>query len=113
MIFTHIDDNNRLLEKKAILPFERGDGPATSADPYFSPRPELNLLEPVLGLVFDTSSTTEVNLINYTLLLFNFNHITGVCCFCIPLEMAKAVIEIIHKQKHQGFGNSYEIVFRS
>ncbi len=96
-----------------ILPFERRDGPATSADPYFYPRPELDPLKPVLGLVLDSSPPTKLNLIEYILLLFHVNHITVVCCLCISPAMVKDVIEIVHEQEHLGFVKYYEIVFKS
>ena len=72
-ILTQIDDNDHLLENKAILPFEERDELATSADPYFSPRPELDPLEPVSKLVLDISSPREVNSIDYTMLLFSIS----------------------------------------
>ncbi len=112
-ILTRIDDNKRLLENKTILPFEREDGPAPSADSYFSSRSELDLLEPVSELVLDTSPPTEVNSIDYTLFLFPIKHIIGVCRLCIPSAATKDVIDIAHGQRHSGFAKSYEIVPRS
>ncbi len=113
MIITQIDDNSCLFENNAILPFEKEDEPATSGYPYFFLRPELDPLETVLGLVSDNSPSTEVNSIDYTLLLFHVNSILGVCCLCIPLALAKDVIRIEHGQRHSGLAKSYEIVSRS
>ncbi len=50
-ILTQIDNNDRLLENKAILSFEEGDEPATSDDLYYSLKLHLDILEPVSGLV--------------------------------------------------------------
>ncbi len=112
-ILTQIDNNDRFLENKAIFLFERRDGLAASADSYFSSRHKLDPLKPVSGLGLDTSLHTEVNSIDYTLLLFNVNYVTWVCRLCIPLVMAKDIIEIEHGQGHPGFARSYEIVSRS
>ena len=53
-----------------------------------------------------------MNSIDYTLFLFHVNYVTRVCHFCIPPEVAKDVIEIVHGQRHPSFANSYEIVSR-
>ena len=112
-ILTQIDNNDHLLENKAILPFEREDELATSVDPCFFFKPELDPLEPVSGLVLDTSPLTEVNSIDYTSLLFHVNQVTGVCRLCIAPKVAKDVIGIAHGQRHPSFAKSYEIVSRS
>ena len=111
-ILTQIDNNDRLLENKAILPIERENWSTTKTDPYFSLRPELDPLKLVSRLVLHTSLTTKKNSIDYTLLLFYVNQITRVCCLCIPPTVAKDVLEIAHGQKHSGFVKFYEIVSR-
>lgn len=112
------------MENKAILPFEKGDGTATDADPYFSPRPDTSLMEvdasqdsdvaifpPQDGVLPLTNENKEV--IDPALLLFHVNPLTGVCRLCIHPSVVKDIIGIAHGRGHPGYARCYEIISRS